>query len=84
MTVLDLIGGKVELAGTVSSMREVPLEEGTNYYIQVEGRGFKVNEDIYYWVSESEEVVVTIGKHTETVVKVRKLGAETIPADIEA
>ena len=47
-------------------------------------RGFSIDERIYNWVKEDEEVVVTFWPRTKGVVEVRKLGAETIPADIEA
>ena len=74
-----------QLAGTVSSKRVEPQKEGNDhYYIQVQGREFFVDDNIFFWVSEGEEVMVTFGKHLKTVVEVRKLGAGTIPADIEA
>ena len=74
-----------QLAGTVSSKRKVANEEGSpNYYIQVRERAFNIKDDIYYWVSEGEEVVVTFWPHTNIVTAVRKLGAATIPADVQA
>ena len=83
MAALDLLGRSVELAGTVTGKREVDAEGGIITYIQVRRREFMVKKDIYNWVSEGEEIVVTFGKHTKTVVEVRKLGAETILGDIE-
>ena len=79
-TVLDPLGGSVELVGTVTGkwVRSEVTEDGVyyRYNIQVEGRGFGVDERVYNWVKEDEEIIVTFWPRTKVVAEVSKLGAE--------
>ena len=81
--ITDLIKGKIEIHGPISSKREIDVEVGTSYLIQVGGHEFSVVERIYDWVKEEEEVVVTFWPRSKEVVEVSKLGAENILAEIE-
>ena len=76
--ITDLIKGKIEIHGPISSKREIDVEVGTSYIIQVGGQEFSVVERVYNWVKEEEEVVVTCWPRSEEVVEVNKLGAGTI------
>ena len=85
----DRVEGITELAGTVTGKwMEVSENEGVavfyRYIIQAQVHEFSVDERIYNWVSEGEEVALTFWPRTKGVVEVRKLGSETIPADVEA
>jgi len=78
-----------ELIWTVTgkSVRAETDDNGVTHYcysLQVEHRRFSVDERIYNSVSEGEEVVVTFKRRSYVIATVRKLRAETTPADIEA
>ena len=85
----DLTFERTELIWTVTgkSVRAETDDNGVTHYcysLQAEHRRFSVDERIYNSVSEGEEVVVTFKRRSYVIATVRKLGAETTPADIEA
>ena len=74
----DLVKGKIEVHGPVTSKREEHVyDEGTRYYLQVREREFKVEGLFYSQVSEGEEVVVIFWSCSEGVIEARKLTEAT-------
>ena len=76
-TIGDLRAGASKMAGTVTSKQEVVENEGyetenTYHAIWVQGRAFRVSVNIYLWVKEGDQVVVSHWPRSETVIRVDK------------
>ncbi len=76
--IADMVAETPRLVGTVSSKKKVVErdyegDESKYHTIWVDGRDFRVSEDIYRWVKRGEEVAVSYWLRSERMVRVDKV-----------
>lgn len=82
----DLLNGRTKIVGFVTAksvIEKVTDGLGTIEHpiIRVDGAPFDVSHNIYNWVEEGDEVVVTFWRRVEGVVRVVKTGHRSLPEE---